>query len=371
MSLNFSQILLYVFLLLGGIQVIYWLFFLIGLLRTKKITADANSNIGISIIVAARNEINHLRALIPALVNQDYQNFEVIIVNDRSDDGTLEFLRSEAAKYPLLNAVDVHDLPDHITGKKYALTLGIKAAKNNHLLFTDADCLPKSSKWVAQMAMGYARGGDFVLGFSGYTKLKGLLNYFIRFETLLTGIEYLGAAANKLPYMGIGRNMGYKRDVFLENKGFLGIQSIIGGDDDLFVNKYAKGKFTHVVVGEEALIQSDPKLTWRNYLSQKHRHMSVGKHYSAKSKLALAIFNISWILFYSVGIMTLLSDISPIYTGTALLLRLILVITTFGVATKKFETTFQYTGVFLVDLVYPIYYIFVGLKALFIKRISW
>jgi glycosyltransferase involved in cell wall biosynthesis len=371
MSLNFSQILLYVFLFWGGMQVSYWLFFLIGLLRLKKFTPDNDSSIGISIIVAARNELNQLRALIPALVNQDYQNFEVIIVNDRSDDGTLEFLRSEATKHTRLKGVDVHDLPDHITGKKYALTLGIKAAQYNHLIFTDADCLPKSSKWIAQMANGYARGGDFILGFSGYTKLKGFLNYFIRFETLLTGIEYLGSAANKMPYMGIGRNMGYKRDVFLENKGFLGMQSIIGGDDDLFVNKYAKGKFTQVVVGEEALVQTDPKLTWRDYLSQKHRHMSVGKQYSTKSKLALGMFNISWFLFYAVGIMTLLYDISPIYTGGTALLRMILVIITFGVATKKFETTFQYAGVILVDFVYPIYYIFVALKALFVKRISW
>jgi len=372
MQFDFSTILFYSFLLAAGIQVIYWLFFLIGLVRISKSREDdLASNDGISIIVAARNEIENLKLLIPALLNQDHPNYEVIIVNDRSDDGSDVFLIEEEQKYAKLKALHIYDLPEHFSAKKYALTLGIKAASNKQVLLTDADCLPSSESWASNMANGFKDGNDIVLGFSSYNKLPGFLNYFIRFETLLTGIEYLASAANQLPYMGVGRNLAYKKDLFLENKGFFGYQDTIGGDDDIFINKHSTSRNTGLVVLQEAITLSKPKTSFKDFWRQKIRHLHVGKSYSFKSKAILAIFNLSWIFTWILGAWCLATENNWQLVAYGLLLREIILFSSFILVTKKSGIAFEMAGIIFVDILYVIYYIFVGTKALIVKTISW
>ena len=215
MQINFSTVLFYSFSIVTGIQLLYWLFYFVGLLRLKSIAPGGRETApGISIIVAARNELENLKTLIPALMVQDHPDYEVIIVSDRSTDGTVEYFNKIDGEYENLKTTHIDDLPQHISGKKFAITMGIKAAKHSQVLITDADCLPFSSSWATEMSSGFNHGADIILGFSNYFKLPGFLNFFIRFETLLTGIEYLSAAANKLPYMGVGRNLAYKKRPF-------------------------------------------------------------------------------------------------------------------------------------------------------------
>ena len=363
------DILIISFCLFTGLQLLYWLYFIVGLLRGKPGTVTKNSN-GISVVVAAQNEIHNLRALVPRLLQQKHGNFEVIIVNDRSDDGTLEFLVDQEKHTENLKALHIHERPEHINGKKYALTLGIKAASHENILLTDTDCLPMSEHWLATMANGY-EDKDFVLGFSGYTKLKGLLNYFIRYETILNGIQYLAAAINGRAYMGVGRNMGYKKSLFLQKKGFLGFQEVMGGDDDLFVNRYATSKNTVVVLGKEALVLSTPKLTWKSFLRQKHRHLSVGKHYRFASKLKIGLFNFSWAVYIILLVPVLFSHFDSIIVGTLVAGRLLLLILTFFTATKRLGYPIGIPGLIILDLVYPFYYIFVGARSVLIKTVSW
>ena len=363
------EIILTIFYTLAGIQLLYWLYFLIGLLRTKAVAPEPKGT-GVSVVVAARNEIHNLRALIPRVLEQDHEKFELIVVNDRSEDGTLEFLVNLEKNDDRLKALHIHDRPEHINSKKYALTLGIKAASYENILLTDADCMPATTQWISAMDSGF-RENKFVLGFSGYTKLKGFLNYFIRYETILTGIQYISSAINGRAYMGVGRNMGYKKSLFLEKKGFLGFQEVLGGDDDLFVNKYATGGNTTVVVGQEALVISTPKLTWKAFLRQKHRHLSVGKHYRTGSKLNIATFNLSWILFYLLLAVVLTQPFDPLIVGFIAGGRILLVLLTFFVSSKRFDYSFGWPGVLILDLIYPFYYIFVGVKAAFIKTITW
>lgn len=171
--------------------------------------------------------------------------------------------------------------------------------------------------------------------------------------------------------MGVGRNMGYKKSFFLDKKGFLGFQEVMGGDDDLFINKYAKSGSTAVVVGQEATVLSTPKLTWQAYLRQKHRHLSVGKHYKTATKLKIGLFNVSWIFFFLFLALILFLPFDPIIIGTIVGSRLLLLLVSILVGTKRFGITFEWLGVVFLDLIYPIYYIFVGTRAIFIKSISW
>ena len=372
MQFDFSTILFYSFLLVAGIQVTYWLFFLIGLLRLGKPREENLTTVeGISIIIAARNELKNLKIIVPALLKQDHPNYELIIVNDRSDDGSDEFLIGEEQKFPRLKVLHIYDLPEHFSAKKYALTLGIKAASNKQVLLTDADCLPSSESWASQMVSGFKDGKDIVLGFSTYNKLPGILNYFIRFETLLTGIEYLSSAANKLPYMGVGRNLAYKKDLFLENKGFFGYQDTIGGDDDIFINKHSNSRNTGIVVLKEAITFSKPKTSFKEYWYQKIRHLHVGKSYSFISKAILAIFNLTWIFTWIIGVWCLTLGINWQIIAYGLLLREFFLFSSFLLVTNKTGIAFEMAGIIFVDILYGIYYIFVGTKAFIVKNISW
>ncbi|MEN8248700.1 MAG: glycosyltransferase [Bacteroidota bacterium] len=372
MELNLLDLLLYLFVAFAAVQVIYWLFYLIGIIRIKAVATDDKINPPpISVLVAAHNELDNLKVLIPALIEQDHPDYEVVIVDDRSTDDSYDFLIEQEQAHSKLKVVHINDLPSHISGKKYALTIGIKAARNKQVLLTDADCIPATTSWVSQMAAGFKNRTDLVLGFSNYKKLPGLLNYLIRFETLKTGTEYLASAGNNLPFMGVGRNLAYKKDLFLENKGFFGYQQVIGGDDDLFVNKHAKARNTTCAIGKEALTVSNPKTTWRSYWHQKIRHTYVGKYYSAKSKLGLALFNLSWIFTWILGITGLALNVNHEWIIYSLAIREILVIITFIIVTKKAGIAFEFWGLVFIDLLYSIYYIFVGIKALTTKTITW
>ena len=249
--------------------------------------------------------------------------------------------------------------------------MGIKAAENEIVLLTDADCLPFSDQWVAAMASKYGQKEQIVLGFSNYRHLPGFLNYFIRFETLLTGIQYLAAAAMGSPYMGVGRNLSYSKTLFLNNKGFRGYQDVVGGDDDLFVNKHAKGSNTAVAIGANAMTISVPKTSWGDFFNQKIRHMAVGKLYGFRAKFFLSVFSLTWILVYILSLTLFLLGTEPIYIAYLLGGRLLLMLLTFIVAKHKTGIAFGVAGVVFLDVFYSIYYIFAGTRALFAKTIRW
>ncbi len=321
-------------------------------------------------IVCAHDEEGNLKELIPALLSQDHPEFEVIIVDDRSNDSTFDFLLAETAKDHRLRMVHVNRTPLHANSKKYALTLGIKAARFEWLLLTDADCRPDGNTWISAMSSRFESATHFVLGYSPYEKTKGLLNAFIRFDTLVTAIQYVSFAILGNPYMGVGRNLAYRRSRFLEVKGFNNILGITGGDDDLFVNLHAKGGNTAVCVDRAAQTHSKPKTSLKKFLNQKLRHLSVGRHYRFGHRLLLGLFIISWLGVWLVGLPLLISG--DYYMGGGLIIfRVILVIITVHLAARRFGQAFELWLVPLLDFIYVFYYLVTGLRTLVTKNIRW
>ncbi|UKT62314.1 glycosyltransferase [Pedobacter mucosus] len=253
----------------------------------------------ISVIICARNEIKNLQQYLPTILNQNYPDFEVIVVNDRSWDGTEEFLELWENKYANLKVVKILDNDKFITGKKFAVTMGIKAAKNNWLVFTDADCTAASENWLLNMQQSWHEETEIVLGYSPYSKRKGLLNALIRFETFFTAVNYFSFALKGMPYMGVGRNMAYKKDLFFKNKGFAAHMHIPSGDDDLFVNAHANKFNTEIRINKESHIWSEPNTNWSGYLRQKKRHFGAGKMYKSKHKFILSLQIVSQFIFYA------------------------------------------------------------------------
>lgn len=242
---------------------------------------------GVSVLVCAHNELANLRELLPLLYNQNFYPYEIIVVDDRSTDGSLDFLLEQQSQQALLRLVWLRKRPAHIKGKKFALSMGIRAARYDKILLTDADCRPQSPQWVREMSHLLEGNTQFVLGYSPYLYENSWLNAFIRFETLQTALLYLGAALSGRPYMGVGRNLAYRKSFFMQHKGFRGHWHINGGDDDLWVNRYANSKNSAVSLDDRTKVCSVPKRQWHAYFRQKKRHLHVGKYYRRKDKLWL------------------------------------------------------------------------------------
>ena len=257
---------------------------------------------GVSVIVCARNEEENLQDYLQTLLAQDYPKFEVIVVNDGSEDKTQEVLERYALVSSNLYVTFVPRDAHVISTKKLALTIGAKAAHYDYLLLTDADCRPESRQWIREMVKGFApRKGhetEIVLGYGAYFEEDTLLNSLLNYDTLFNGMQYLGMAAAGHPYMGVGRNLAYRRSTFFEHSGFRGLLAERAGDDDLFVNKIATRHNTSIVCSRESLTWSVPKHTWQEWIHQKRRHLSVSPNYKVGSKWRLVMEPMSRGLLY-------------------------------------------------------------------------
>ena len=256
-------------------------------------------NFPVSLIVCAKNESDNLSKHIPLWLRQDHPKLELILINDASSDETPEVMNSFAQKDPdRVSVVHVKNNEAFWGNKKYALTLGIKRAKSRRMIFTDADCRPASDQWISTMAEQFSTEKQLVLGYGGYEKEKGLLNGLIRFETLMTAVQYFSYALAGIPYMGVGRNMGYTSNLYYANNGFMSHIQLPSGDDDLFVNQAATGKNTTVCLAPEAFTYSVPKKTFSDWIQQKRRHITTSKEYKPLHKFLLGLFYLSSLSFW-------------------------------------------------------------------------
>ena len=193
----------------------------------------------ISVIICAREESENLRRNLGAVLEQDYPLFEVIVINDGNTDESEDYLTILEEKYPHLYHSFVPDSSRYISRKKLAVTLGIKASKYEWLVFTNANCMPQSNQWLRLMARNFTSRTQVVLGYSGYERGKGWLHKRVAFDNLFTSMRYLGFALAGSPYMGIGRNLAYRKELFYQQKGFSAHLNLQRGDDDLFINHVA------------------------------------------------------------------------------------------------------------------------------------
>lgn len=252
----------------------------------------------VSIIVAARNESDNLFENLPYLLQQNYPEFEVIVVNHQSVDESAYLLNAYTLQYPNLRIIEIARNPHLKPGKKLPITLGIKGAKYEHLLFTDADCKPSSNTWLKSMASHFTPGKELVLGYGPYTKEKGFLNKLIRFDTAWIAMSYFSMALARLPYMGVGRNLAYTKSLFNSVHGFKSHYSLPSGDDDLFIQEAAKKGNYSVNLNKRSYTYSEPSSSWESWLRQKTRHYSTSSHYKVIKKWLLGIYPLALLLMW-------------------------------------------------------------------------
>jgi cellulose synthase/poly-beta-1,6-N-acetylglucosamine synthase-like glycosyltransferase len=366
------EVVLWIFLISAGIQFLFFSVATIAIAAYKSPQLSADQLPAISVVICANNEYENLLELIPAVLKQNHPKFELILVDDRSSDETYDYAIELQRSEKLFKLLRIDETPDHIQNKKYGITIGVKAAKYNHVLLTDADCMPSGDNWISEMSVGFKDDNtSFVLGYSQYETAHGFLNHLIKYETILTAINYVGLALLGNPYMAVGRNLAYTKSVFLKNKGFGRHQAVVGGDDDLFVNQHATRKNTCIVLSPDATVYSIPKTSFGAFLRQKTRHLSVGKHYRMPDKLLLGLLTISKITFWISFIAAIMSVNQTLLISSGFLLVMVSLLTSVLALKKKTGDDLSIWLSPLLDFIYLIYYISTGLKVLFTKKVRW
>jgi len=330
----FPLILFVLFSLSAAVQLFYYLWFYLAV-HLKKEKPGKPADKPVSVIICARNEAENLKNFLPSVLEQDYPDYEVIVVNDCSEDNSYDILGSFINKYPHLRVSNVNKDPKFTHNKKFAQFIGIKAAKNDILVFTDADCMPESTKWLEGIASNFEEKTCFVLGYGGYLNKKGILNKYIRYDCLTIAMQYLGMAIRGVPYMGVGRNLAYRRSLFFENKGFGTHNHVISGDDDLFVNSNSDKYNTAVEFSHESHTRSVPCSTFSDWSIQKKRHLTTAPYYKFRDKLLLIAEPASRIIFYAAFIVLLFLPFLWQYALMIFGVRLITQITVMVLVQKK------------------------------------
>jgi glycosyltransferase involved in cell wall biosynthesis len=289
-------------------------------------------------------------------LEQDYPCFEVIVINDGSTDETDDLLQDLNKKYPFLYRTFVPENANVRSTKKLGLTIGIKAAKYDILLFTDADCQTSGNKWIANMARNFTQGTEFVLGYGAYMREKGFMSRMISFDTLFIGIQSLGYALTGNPYMGVGRNMAYRKETFTRLKGFSKSLRLQSGDDDLFVNGGANEYNTRVEISPESVTWSMPKSTFNAWFRQKERHLSTSSFYKTDSLMRIGTEVASRGLFYL--LVCVVAVFSPwvfgVLAGLIFITRYTFQLVIINKIAKQLDERRFYTSLLLFDILLPI-----------------
>ena len=252
----------------------------------------------LSVIIVAKDSASDLQKNLPAILEQDYPDYEVIVIYDRSDkDGSEDVLKLLQDKYPHLYFTFIPDSARYISHKKLGVTMGIKASRHEWLVFTEPNCRPAGNQWLRKLASNFTDKTDIVLGYSNYEKTSGWFNRKITFDTLLHSMRYLGMAINGHPYMGCGRNLAYRKSLYYEHKGFTNHLTLQRGEDDLFINQTAHGKNTRVEVSSESVMRITPPHYPKSWKEEKLSYTMTCRHFKGVSRYLMGFETCTRLLF--------------------------------------------------------------------------
>jgi glycosyltransferase involved in cell wall biosynthesis len=363
------------------VQLYYYLVFFRGIPRwSKRIHSGkidlAEKQVPVSVIITASNQREILAKHLPLFLEQDYPEFQVVVVDDASSDETGDLLKDLCLRYPHLYHTFVPPGVQSISSKKIALTVGIKAARYDYLLFTDANCEPSGNQWISSMMRQFTPDTTVVLSYSRFDEVKGVLKKLIAYDNLFQAIRYLGMAVCKKPYMGVGRNMAYRKDLFFGQRGFASHLNLHTGEDDLFISDVAKGSNTRIEASPESVIHvvsEDPKYLWKD---GKFNQLQTSNYYrtSARFRTGLEIF--SRYIFYGMSLTLLL--LSLIHWNLPLLIvfvvfflaRFTVQVSVINSCAKILKERRFFMSVLFFDLLLPYYSLLLSFDSFFHRRKS-
>ena len=286
-------LILITFIISSLIQFYFWLGQLYVLRKARVTISQSIATLpNVSVVVAVKNEIDLLQDFVDRILDQEYHDFHLILIDDHSTDFALEELTVRKG-----HSVTILSLPGHLTGKKAALSYGIQHANTEWILLTDVDCQPLSNLWISSM-MQHTKNSDVILGYSPTKKVKGFLSGWIHYETWYIAIQYLSATYLKRPYMAVGRNMAFRKQVFEQVKGYSSHADMPSGNDDLFIHSLPAQARVEYCISEKSWMETTPPSNFHKYILQKRRHLTTAPRYPTTTKIWLIVVFISQLLWF-------------------------------------------------------------------------
>lgn len=333
-------------------QVFFYLRFMLKTASYQEPDLPAASK-PVSVIICAHNEADNLKHYLPAVLNQNYPNFQVVVVNDCSTDDTEMVLAQLKKEHKHLYYTSIPTDKKFIHGKKLAITLGIKAAQHNQLIFTDADCEPASDKWLQEMANRFSSEKEIVVGHGRYYSRKSLLNLFIRYETFWNAVQYFGFTLIGRPFMAVGRNMAYKKELFEKSDVFRQHLMLASGDDDLLINACSTKQNTAIALHPDAQTYTEAPRSFSDWFNRKSRHLTTSPHYPAGIKWWLISEPATRQLFWLLTLCSLFFHTFALYSVMLFASRMILQYIILAKAARRMGEGKLYIATFLFDLITP------------------
>lgn len=354
--LNFSPGMIAFWAMIAGFFIIifYYLFFYLRVATYKSVDVQLQETPPVSIVICAKNEEANLMEFLPLIFAQDYPSFEVVVVNDCSWDNTGDVLEEFSKRHKNLKIVTIKEDEYYQHGKKVALMMGIKGASNELMLLTDADCKPASDQWLKSVVGRFNSGAGIILGYGPFIREKSFLNRTIRFDAAMIGIQYLSFSLAGTTYMGVGRNLAYRKNLFYKVKGFASHYHIPSGDDDLFVNEAASGQKVAVILEKNTFTYTKAKDTFKSWWRQKQRHLLTGKRYKFKHKFLLGLYIVGQWLFFGGFIAALILQFQWMVVTGIFVLRLLIQMLIFNSCFKKLDEK----GLLFLTPVLELYFLF-------------
>ncbi len=268
---------------------------------------------GVSVVIFSRNQYFDLVEKLPLFFQQEYPEFEVIVINFESEDETQELLQRLSYEQKNLKPVLIEKDYNFYAGKKFPVSIAVLTAKYDICLFTDASCIPDSPQWIRSMVSKFDASAEIVLGYSTYQRAKGMLNRFVRFDNLRVAMNYFGFAMAKMPFSGIGKNFAYRKSLFLKHQGLISnYRSVAAGEDDTFINKAGNRKNTRCQYAPESYMISDRNLRYGDWFRLKRHYHASAKHYKSRHRFMLSLCGFTRFLVWGLSIALLALWFAPL-----------------------------------------------------------
>lgn len=365
------EILIYIFSLIFLIYILFLVIFNVGLLRIKKYQKKYIDKC-VTVIIPARNEENCIGDCLAGMVRQhyDFEKIEVLVIDDRSEDQTGEIIESFAKDYDFIKRIKIDVLDKPVSPKKNAVETGIKNAKNDIILLTDADCRPPVN-WIKTMVSFYDDKTGIILGYSPviYCGKNKIFKSFLYTDSLSLAVLSAGSNCAGMPLTCTGRNFSYKKEVFEEVNGYGDLTKINSGDDDLLLHRIKKKTNWNIAyaASEDAINPSYVSMDFSKFVQQRIRHASKQAHYPfyvTFYSVIVYLFNLFVVLFPAVFI------IKPEFLQFYIMILILKFISEFmfiNLGCKKLEAKNDVFGFIISFVLHPFYVITLGIMGLFGK----
>jgi glycosyltransferase involved in cell wall biosynthesis len=359
------------------VQAAYWLLLYARPLRKLYQTPPSQKKTEsppISIVLYVERDVETLRDQLLSLLSQDYPSYEVVVVIDDTSDLTEVVLKGLEKEYANLYHTYIPEGAKYVSRKKLALTIGIKAAKHDILLFTEALCRPVSNKWIASFSRAYTPETEIVQGLCGYRYTDGFMHRFIAYDNLMEGMQYLSATLAHHPFTGNGRNLSYRKSLFFNKKGYYQSLALRDGDDDLFVNESATPKNTRIVYSPDSLTETPPVSEFRQWMATKFARAVTSSRYKGAMPLFFRMETLSYFLFIGAGIATVLttglSDMweMSVTAGGLVLTRYVTKVVILHKASALFKQKPVTVWLFVLEFIHPLFSMYIHIRRLFHRK---